>query len=82
VRQYVIFIDFKKACDSVRMVVLHSIVIEFGILMRLVRILKICSDESYSEVCINKHLSDAFLIQNGLKQGDSLLPLLFSFALE
>jgi hypothetical protein len=26
-------------------------------------------------------LSDTFLIQNGLKQGDALLPLLFNFAL-
>jgi hypothetical protein len=27
-------------------------------------------------------LSDTFPIQNGLKQGDALLPLLFNFALE
>jgi hypothetical protein len=27
-------------------------------------------------------LSDSFPIQNGLKQGDALLPLLFNFALE
>jgi fumarate hydratase class II len=27
-------------------------------------------------------LSDKFLVQNGLKQGDALLPLLFNFALE
>jgi hypothetical protein len=31
---------------------------------------------------IGKHLSDNFPIQNGLKQGDALLPLLFNFALE
>jgi len=34
----------------------------------------------YSEVC--KHLSDTLPSQNGLKQGDTLLPLLFNFTLE
>jgi hypothetical protein len=33
-------------------------------------------------VRIGKHLSDSFPIQNGLKQGDALSPLLFKFALE
>jgi hypothetical protein len=36
----------------------------------------------YSKVRIGKHLSDSFPIQNVLNQGDSLSPLLFSFALE
>jgi hypothetical protein len=41
-----------------------------------------CLNETYSKVCIGEHLSDKFPIQNGLKQGDALLPLLFNFALE
>jgi hypothetical protein len=41
-----------------------------------------CSNETYDKVCIGKHLSDSFPIQNGLKQGDTLLPLLINFALE
>jgi hypothetical protein len=36
----------------------------------------------YSKVHTGKHLSDSFPIQNGLKQGDAVLPLLFNFALE
>jgi hypothetical protein len=36
----------------------------------------------YGKVRIGKHLSDNFPIQNGLKQGDALSPLLFNFALE
>jgi hypothetical protein len=36
----------------------------------------------YSKVCMGKHLSDSFPIQNGLKQGGALSPLLFNFALE
>jgi hypothetical protein len=41
-----------------------------------------CLNETYSKVRIRKHLSDSFPIQNGLKQGDALSPLLFNFALE
>jgi hypothetical protein len=36
----------------------------------------------FSKVCISKHLSDNVPIQNGLKQGYALSPLLFDFALE
>jgi hypothetical protein len=41
-----------------------------------------CLNGTYSNVSVGKYLSDKFPIQNGLKQGDALLPLLFSFALE
>jgi hypothetical protein len=36
----------------------------------------------HSKVRIGKHLSDSFPIQNGLKQGDALSLLLFTFTLE
>jgi hypothetical protein len=41
-----------------------------------------CLNETYSKVRVGKLLSDIFPIQNGLKQGDALSPLLFSFALQ
>jgi hypothetical protein len=41
-----------------------------------------CLNETYSKVRIGKHLSNSFPIQNSLKQGDALSPLLFNFALE
>jgi hypothetical protein len=41
-----------------------------------------CLSEGYNGVCIGKYLSDKFLIQNELKHGDALSPLLFNFALE
>jgi hypothetical protein len=50
--------------------------------MKLVGLIKMCSNETYSKVRIGKHLSDSFHIQNGLTQGDALSPLLFNFALE
>jgi hypothetical protein len=77
-----LFIDFKKAYDSVKREVLYRIPLEFGLPKKLVRLIKMCLNETYSNVHIGKLLSDKFPIQNGLKQGDALSPLLFNFALE
>jgi sorting nexin-29 len=41
-----------------------------------------CLNETYGKIRTGKHLSGAFPIQNSLKQGDALSPLLFNFALE
>jgi hypothetical protein len=40
-----------------------------------------CLNETCSKVRIGKLLSHKFPVQNGLKQGDALSPLLFNFAL-
>jgi len=77
-----LFIDFKKAYDSVRREVLYNILIEFVIPMKLVRLIKMCLNETHSKVWVGKHLSRMFPIRNGLKQRDALLPLPFNFALE
>ena len=77
-----LFIDFKKAYDSVKREVLFNILIEFSIPKKLVRLIKMCLSETYSRVRVGRFLPDAFPIHCGLKQGDALSPLLFNFALE
>jgi hypothetical protein len=77
-----LFIDFKEAYDSVKREILYDILLEFCVPKKLFSLMKLCLNETYSKICIGKHLSDTFHIQNGLKQGDALLPLVFNFGLE
>jgi hypothetical protein len=39
-------------------------------------------NETYNKVHIGKHFCETFPIQNGLMQGDALLPLLFNFLID
>jgi hypothetical protein len=48
--------------------------------MKLVRLIKMWLNEKHIEVRIGKHLFEGFTIQNGLKQGDALSPMLLNFA--
>jgi len=70
-----LFIDSKKAYDPVKRIVLYNILIKFGVPMKLVRLIKMCLNKTYSKVHTSKHLSDTFPIQTGLKHGYAL-PLL------
>ena len=51
-----LIIDFKKAYDSVRREVLNNIRIEFGITMKLVKLIKFCLNETDSRVQVGKNL--------------------------
>jgi hypothetical protein len=61
-----LFVDFKAAYVSFRREVLYSILIEFGVPVKLVRHIKMCLNETY-RVVIGKNLPDMFPLQNGLK---------------
>ena len=58
------------------------ILIEICIPRQLEMLLTISLTETNSRVRLGKNVSERFPIRNSLKQGDSLSPLLFNFALE
>ena len=62
-----LFIDFKKAYDSVRREALYNILVEFGIPKKLVGLIKMCLTETYTRVRVGKNLSEMLPIRNGLK---------------
>ena len=49
-----LFIDFKKAYDSVRRENLYKIIIEFGIPRKLVRLIKMNLTETYNRVRVGR----------------------------
>jgi len=53
-----LFIDLKKPYDSIRREVLYNILTGFGIPLKMVRLIKMCLNETYSRVRIGKNLSD------------------------
>ena len=58
---------------------MYNILVELGVPKKLVRLIKMCQNETYSRVWVGKHLSEVIPTKNGLKQGDALTPLLFNF---
>jgi hypothetical protein len=54
----------------------------FGVPTKLVTLIEMRLNKTYSKVRIGEDWSYSFLIQNVLKQGHSLSPLIFEFALE
>ena len=77
-----LFVDFRKAYDSVHREGLFNIMAEFGFPRKLIRMTEVCLTEVRSRVVINGEMSDAFAVNTGLRQGDGLSPLLFNLILE
>lgn len=82
-RTYVItFIDFQKAYDSIDRSSLFLTLKELGLDNKTISIIKATLTDTYSKVKFLGELSDPFLIETGVRQGDGLSPLLFNCALE
>jgi hypothetical protein len=80
--QYISYLQILRRLITVMGEVMYNIFIAFGMPVKLVRLIKMCLNKSYSKVPIGKNLYDAFPVQNGLKQGDALSLFLFNFASE
>jgi len=77
-----LFIDFKKAYDSVQRKSLYNIVDKDGIPKKLVGLIKMCMENTQYQVRVENTMSEAFEVETGLKQDDTLSPMLFNLVLE
>ena len=56
-------IDFQKVSDSFRREILYNILTEFGILMKMIRLIKMCLDEYYRGVWVDIICLICFLLR-------------------
>jgi hypothetical protein len=75
---YLLFLDLRKAYDSVPQAALWAILRHMGVPDHLVRLLEAWNSARRCCVRVNGELSDAFNVSKGLPQGDVLSPLLFN----
>jgi sorting nexin-29 len=79
---YQLYINYKQAYDTINRTEPVEIMKEFGIPMKLVRLVKMTLANTNSKVKIQGKLSPSFETVTGLRQGDSLSTLLFSLCME
>lgn len=79
---YIIFVDFKKAFDSLIRNVMFDILRHYGIPEKNVRAICTIYNNSKSQVLVEGKLSEQFNISTGVLQGDTLAPFLFIIVID
>ena len=79
---YVVLLDQEKAYDRVNHGFLWMALTKIGLPPCLLRAIQNCYHEATSRVAINGHLSQAFSLKRGVRQGDPISCLLFDIVIE
>lgn len=79
---YQLLVDFKQAYDCIDREALYAAMEELGIPHKLVKLTRITMVHSNCQVKIQNKLTDNFVTDIGLRQGDGLAPILFNLVLE
>ena len=78
----IIFIDFRKAFDSITREKMFQILAAYGIPEEIVDAIKIMYQDTSAKVITPEGISEAFDITTGVLQGDPLAPFLFIICLD
>ena len=79
---HMLFVDFKKAYDSIHRESLINILKEFEMPQKLINLIKMNIDHTDIKVKVGHSTSNVVQVTTGLRQGDALSPILFNIALE
>ena len=77
-----LFIDFRKAFDSIHRGLLMKILVAYGIPQEIVDLIRNMYDGTLAKVLTDDGLTEAFLILAGVMQGDTLAPYLFIIVID
>jgi len=78
-----VFVDFKQAYDNIIQNKLWNNLTKLGIPTKIVKLIKLCNNNTNCVVQVQGELSESFEVVKGLRQGDALSPaVLFNLALE
>jgi hypothetical protein len=78
---HVLFIDFRQAFDSIYRNQLLMALESYGISEKIIRLIKMTSNDNTSKVPVANNSSRHFNISTGVRQGDALSAALFNVAL-
>ena len=79
---YIIFVDSKKAFDSLIRSFMFEILRHYGIPNKTVRAIRTIYNSSKSHVLVDGKVSEQFEISTGVLQGDTLAPFLFIIVID
>ena len=75
---FILFIDLKKAYDSVPRAALWQVLKRFGVPPVLLSVVRSFHEGMRASVCVRGIVSDSFEVRNGVRQGCTIAPVLFS----
>jgi sorting nexin-29 len=64
-----VFIDFKQAYDSIHRRSLWSVLSDFGLPGKLIRLVQLCYEGTRCRVRVGGELTQVFEVKSGLRQG-------------
>lgn len=78
---HMLFIDYRQAFDSVCRSGLYEYMEKKGIPSKLIRLVKMTTENAKAQVMIEGKLGDVITLERGVRQGDALSAILFNLAL-
>ena len=75
---YVLFVDLRKAYDSVPRQALWKVLEKYGVPEKMLNVVKSFHEGMHAEVRVGSTVTDRFEVRNGLRQGCTLAPTLFN----